>query len=51
MYQYTEFDQAFVRTRAAQYRDQLERNLAGTLPATGTKPSAAPTPPMLKKNT
>ena len=31
MYQYTEFDQAFVRTRAAQYRDQLERNLAGTL--------------------
>ena len=31
MYQYTEFDQAFVRSRAAQYRDQLERNLAGTL--------------------
>ena len=31
MYQYTEFDKAFVRTRAAQHRDQLERNLAGTL--------------------
>ncbi len=31
MYQYTEFDRQFVRARAAQYRDQLERNLAGTL--------------------
>ena len=31
MYQYTEFDRQFVRERAAQYRDQLERNLAGTL--------------------
>jgi len=31
MYQYTEFDQHFIRSRAAQYRDQLERNLAGTL--------------------
>jgi sulfite reductase (NADPH) hemoprotein beta-component len=31
MYQYTEFDKQFVKTRAAQYRDQLERNLAGTL--------------------
>ena len=31
MYQYTAFDQQFVRARAAQYRDQLERNLAGTL--------------------
>ncbi len=31
MYQYTEFDRAFIRSRAAQYRDQLERNLAGTL--------------------
>jgi sulfite reductase (NADPH) hemoprotein beta-component len=31
MYQYTEFDQQFVRNRAAQYRDQLERNLAGKL--------------------
>ncbi len=31
MYQYTEVDKQFVRSRAAQYRDQLERNLAGTL--------------------
>ncbi len=31
MYQYTEFDRQFVRQRAAQFRDQLERNLAGTL--------------------
>ncbi|MBC7918022.1 MAG: nitrite/sulfite reductase [Rhodoferax sp.] len=31
MYQYTEFDRQFVRSRAAQYRDQLERNLAGQL--------------------
>ena len=31
MYQYTEFDRQFIRSRAAQYRDQLERNLAGHL--------------------
>jgi sulfite reductase (NADPH) hemoprotein beta-component len=31
MYQYTAFDKQFVRQRAAQFRDQLERNLAGTL--------------------
>ena len=31
MYQYTEFDRHFVRQRAAQYRDQLERNLSGQL--------------------
>lgn len=31
MYQYTDFDRQFVHQRAAQYRDQLERNLAGTL--------------------
>ncbi|MBZ8138933.1 nitrite reductase [Rubrivivax gelatinosus] len=31
MYQYTEFDRQFIRARAAQYRDQLERNLAGQL--------------------
>jgi sulfite reductase (NADPH) hemoprotein beta-component len=31
MYQYTEFDKQFVKLRAAQYRDQLERNLAGEL--------------------
>jgi sulfite reductase (NADPH) hemoprotein beta-component len=31
MYQYTEFDKQFVQNRAAQYRDQLERNLSGKL--------------------
>ena len=31
MYQYTEFDRQFIRARAAQHRDQLERNLAGSL--------------------
>ena len=31
MYQYTDFDTQFVRQRAAQYRDQLQRNLAGQL--------------------
>jgi sulfite reductase (NADPH) hemoprotein beta-component len=31
MYQYTEFDKQFVKARASQYRDQLERNLAGQL--------------------
>ncbi|MCJ0763140.1 nitrite/sulfite reductase [Variovorax terrae] len=31
MYQYTSFDKQFIQLRAAQYRDQLERNLAGTL--------------------
>jgi sulfite reductase (NADPH) hemoprotein beta-component len=31
MYTYTEFDRQFVKQRAAQYRDQLERRLAGTL--------------------
>src|SRR5574343_463932 len=31
MYQYTDFDKQFVRQRAAQFRDQLERNLAGKL--------------------
>jgi sulfite reductase (NADPH) hemoprotein beta-component len=31
MYTYTDFDRHFVRQRAAQYRDQLERHLAGTL--------------------
>ena len=32
MYAYTEFDRQFVHRRAAQFRDQLERNLAGKLP-------------------
>jgi sulfite reductase (NADPH) hemoprotein beta-component len=31
MYAYTEFDSQFIRNRAAQHRDQLERYLAGTL--------------------
>ena len=31
MYQYTEFDRQFVSSRAAQYRDQLERYLSGRL--------------------
>lgn len=31
MYQYTPFDRHFVHQRAAQFRDQLERNLAGKL--------------------
>jgi sulfite reductase (NADPH) hemoprotein beta-component len=31
MYRYTEFDRQFVHQRAAQYRDQLARNLAGRL--------------------
>jgi len=31
MYQYTDFDRDFVRTRAAQYRDQLQRYQAGQL--------------------
>ncbi|MEN9417465.1 MAG: hypothetical protein RI988_1085 [Pseudomonadota bacterium] len=32
MYTYTDFDRNFVRARAAQYRDQLERHLRGELP-------------------
>ncbi len=32
MYRYTDFDRHFVRARAAQYRDQLQRHLAGELP-------------------
>jgi sulfite reductase (NADPH) hemoprotein beta-component len=31
MYRYTDFDRQFVRARAAQFRDQLERNRRGTL--------------------
>ena len=31
MYQYTSFDTQFVKQRAAQFRDQLERHLAGKL--------------------
>jgi sulfite reductase (NADPH) hemoprotein beta-component len=32
MYRYTDFDRQFIRSRAAQYRDQLQRNLDGELP-------------------
>ncbi|MCE2909038.1 MAG: nitrite reductase, partial [Burkholderiaceae bacterium] len=32
MYRYTDFDRQFVRARAAQYRDQLQRHLRGELP-------------------
>jgi sulfite reductase (NADPH) hemoprotein beta-component len=38
MYTYTEFDKQFVRQRAAQYRDQLERRLGGTLGEEEFKP-------------
>jgi sulfite reductase (NADPH) hemoprotein beta-component len=31
MYQYTDFDRQFVHARAAQFRDQLARNVAGSL--------------------
>jgi sulfite reductase (NADPH) hemoprotein beta-component len=32
MYRYTDFDRAFVRARAAQFREQLARHFAGELP-------------------
>ncbi len=32
MYRYSDFDRRFVHQRAAQFRDQLERHLAGELP-------------------
>jgi sulfite reductase (NADPH) hemoprotein beta-component len=38
MYHYTGFDRQFVHQRAAQYRDQLERHLAGTLGEDEFKP-------------
>jgi sulfite reductase (NADPH) hemoprotein beta-component len=38
MYQYTDFDREFVRNRAAQFRDQLERNLAGQLSEEAFRP-------------
>jgi sulfite reductase (NADPH) hemoprotein beta-component len=41
MYQYTEFDSQFIRNRAAQHRDQLERYLAGTLSRRRVSPAAA----------
>jgi sulfite reductase (NADPH) hemoprotein beta-component len=38
MYQYNDFDRQFVRARAAQFRDQLERWQAGTLSDDELKP-------------
>ena len=38
MYQYTEFDRAFVQARADQYRDQLNRWQAGQLPEDEFRP-------------
>ena len=38
MYQYTEFDRQFVQARAHQYRDQLTRWQAGTLPEDEFRP-------------
>ncbi|MDP1649636.1 MAG: nitrite/sulfite reductase [Rubrivivax sp.] len=38
MYRYTEFDRRFVRSRAAQFRDQLQRHLAGELPDDDFRP-------------
>ncbi|MBW4048595.1 MAG: nitrite/sulfite reductase [Proteobacteria bacterium] len=38
MYGYTDFDRRFIRARAAQYRDQLERYLAGSLGEEEFKP-------------
>ena len=38
MYRYTEFDRHFVHARAAQYRDQLQRHLAGELGGEEFKP-------------
>jgi sulfite reductase (NADPH) hemoprotein beta-component len=38
MYRYTDFDRQFVRARAAQFRDQLERHLAGALPEDEFRP-------------
>ena len=38
MYQYTEFDKQFVRARAAQHRDQLERFQSGQLTGDEFKP-------------
>ncbi|HRC39319.1 MAG TPA: nitrite reductase, partial [Rubrivivax sp.] len=32
MYRYTDSDRGFIRARAAQFRDQLQRHLAGELP-------------------
>ncbi|MCB1354492.1 MAG: nitrite/sulfite reductase [Rhodobacteraceae bacterium] len=38
MYKYTDFDQAFVRERVAEFRDQVERRIEGTLSEDEFKP-------------
>ncbi len=38
MYQYSEFDKAFLKERVAQYRDQVSRRLAGALTEEEFKP-------------
>ncbi len=38
MYRYTDFDRHFVHARAAQFRDQLQRHLAGELPDAAFRP-------------
>jgi sulfite reductase (NADPH) hemoprotein beta-component len=38
MYRYTDTDRQFLRARAAQYRDQLERHLCGELPDDDFRP-------------
>jgi len=38
MYRYTDFDRRFVHARAAQFRDQLQRHLAGQLPDEDFRP-------------
>ena len=38
MYRYDEFDQAFVRERVAQFRDQVERRLSGEMTEDQFKP-------------
>ncbi len=38
MYAYSDFDRQFVRARAAQFRDQLQRHLAGDLPEDEFRP-------------
>jgi sulfite reductase (NADPH) hemoprotein beta-component len=38
MYRYTDFDRQFVKARAAQFRDQLQRHLAGELPDEDFRP-------------
>jgi len=49
MYRYSDFDRHFIRQRAAQFRDQLERHLRGELsdddfrPPTGSRWRVPPT--------